>query len=178
MNDRRGPLRRIDQTGVPLLLARLILGGLFVWMGSVKAADPAGFLQIINEYELVPQSASLLLNLLAVVVPWLEVFGGALLITGSALRGTSVMFLVMLVAFSAAVLSRAIDEYQAQAIGFCDVKFDCGCGAGEIYICHKLLENAGLTLLSIVVLLSRSRRFCLRADLFGGPGAVPTSGAK
>jgi hypothetical protein len=45
------------------------------------------------------------------------------------------------------------------------VKFDCGCGAGEVYICHKLAENAALLLLAAWMLTGPGRRLCLRFSL-------------
>jgi hypothetical protein len=45
------------------------------------------------------------------------------------------------------------------------VRFDCGCGAGEVLICRKLVENGLLILLSGGLLFSRSRRLCARHSL-------------
>ena len=42
----------------------------------------------------------------------------------------------------------------------------CGCGAGEEWICHKIPQNLGLSVLSLIALFSRSRRWCLRGELF------------
>ena len=165
MSSQPGWLGRADATGWPLLLARLVLGSLFIWMGGVKAADPVAFLKLIREYQMIPESLPWLLNLLAAVLPWAEILGGLLLVAGVALRGTALMFLLMLVGFTGVVLARAIGIYHNSDIAFCAIKFDCGCGAGEVFICYKTLENAGLGLLSLLVLLSRTRRFCLRGDL-------------
>ena len=48
-----GPLmsfiRQIDATGIPLLLARFILGLIFLSYGINKVADPIGFLKSIIE---------------------------------------------------------------------------------------------------------------------------------
>ncbi|UCD28996.1 MAG: hypothetical protein JSV03_00490 [Planctomycetota bacterium] len=63
------------------------------------------------------------------------------------------------------VAVRAIGIYQTGGIPFCDIEFDCGCGGGVVNVCRKLPENTFLLLLSIVVLLSRSRRFCLWGDV-------------
>jgi hypothetical protein len=71
----------------------------------------------------------------------------------------------MLLAFTAIVTLRALHIYNTSEIPFCAIKFDCGCGAGEEWICHKIPKNLGLCALSLVVLLSRSRRWCLRGDL-------------
>jgi len=160
-------LKRFDQTGVPLLLARLVLGGMFIYMGWAKIFDPVDFLKLIREYRMFPDGGFFLLNLTAVVLPWIEVLCGVLLILGVGLRGSALLLLVMLVGFTIVVAVRAIGIYQAQDIAFCAIKFDCGCGAGEQNICLKLPENVGLSLLALMVLVSRSQRFCLRRELAG-----------
>ena len=157
-------LRRWDQTGVPFLVARVLLGVVFILMGAAKTSDPAGFLKMIREYHMFPEQTYLLMNLTAVVLPWLEVVCGMLLLLGLATRGSALLLAMLLAAFTVAVAARAIGIYHAGNIPFCAIKFDCGCGAGEQYICTKIPENTGLFLLSLIVLLSRSRRLGL-ADL-------------
>src|SRR5206468_4056450 len=104
------------------------------------------------------------LNLLATVLPWLEIFCGILLIFGIAWRGTALLILIMLTGFTFVIIRRAIGIHDG-GIPWLDIKFDCGCGGGEVYIYKKLPENIGLWLLSLIILLSRSRRFCLDLNL-------------
>jgi putative oxidoreductase len=165
MSEQPGLLSRVDQTGVPLLLCRLALGGLFIWMGLVKARAPGDFLKLIYQYHMIPDSAWWLLNLTAATLPWVETCCGVLLVLGVALRGTALTLMAMLAVFTPAVLIRALGIYHAKAIAFCAIKFDCGCGAGEVYICSKLAENTALFLAAVLILISRSRRFCLRPRL-------------
>lgn len=156
-----GLLRRLDATGVPLLLGRLIVGGVFVYLGYLKIQAPQEFLKVIKEFEILPLDPPELINSVAVLLPWLEVFCGLCLLLGIFLRGASFTLLVSLIVFTAAVALRALGIYQAEEIAFCAIKFDCGCGTGEVFICSKLLENTGLILACFPVLFSRSRRFCL-----------------
>ena len=146
-----------------LLAARLVLGGMFVWMGLSKVYDPVGFMKLIREYQMVPDRFWWMLNLMATTLPWVEVLCGLLLIAGVALRGTALLLLTMLVGFTVVVTLRAIGIHDAGGIAFCDIKFDCGCGGGEVFICQKLPENIGLAVLSLVAIFSRSRRFCLES---------------
>ncbi len=167
-----GLLRRMDQTSVPLALARFLLGGLFIYMGWNKVVDPVDFLKLVRQYQMVPERPPIFLNLIAAALPWVEVWCGLLLIAGVALRGAALSILIMLVGFTIVVAMRAVGIHQSQGIPFCDVKFDCGCGAGEEWICAKIPKNLGMCALSLIILASRSRRFCLRGDLFrpaGGP---------
>jgi len=64
-------LHKADTTGLPLLLIRLFLGGLFIYMGVHKVEDPVAFLKLIRMYEMVPESPPYFLNGIAVVLPWL-----------------------------------------------------------------------------------------------------------
>ena len=75
------------------------------------------------------------------------------------------LLLGMLVAFTLAVLHRAWIIHTVQAIPFCTVRFNCGCGTGEVLICGKLIENTALILLSAWLLLGHGRQFCARYRL-------------
>jgi uncharacterized membrane protein YphA (DoxX/SURF4 family) len=145
------------------VLARWILGTVFVYMGLNKAFHPVDFLKIIREYNLVESHVAL--NFIAATLPWFEILSGLLLIGGIAVRGSALILIAMLVPFSISVLSRAMAIHTANAIPFCAVRFDCGCGAGEVIICHKLLENAFLIVLSMLLLVGRDHAWCLRHDL-------------
>ena len=143
--------------------ARWILGGVYVYMGLSKALHPVDFLKILREYQMIDNH--LLLNLIAASLPWFEVLCGSLLLAGVAVRGSALMSLAMLVPFTFIVLNRALGIQEAKGIPFCSISFDCGCGAGEVIICHKLLENSLLILLSALLVFVRANRWCLRFDL-------------
>lgn len=141
---------------IAALLARWSLGLLFIYMGLNKALHPVDFLKMVREYDLV--SSAFLLNAIAATLPWFEVYCGILLVLGVAVRGTALLLLVMLIPFTLVVLRRALGVSDAQAIAFCAVKFDCGCGNGEVLICRKLLENSILIFLSTWLILTRHGR--------------------
>lgn len=159
--------QRLDETGLPLLAARLVVGFLFVRMGWAKLEDPVAFLKLVRQYELAPESVPWLLNGMAIVIPWLEVWLGALLLLGVAVRGVSLALLALLVVFTGAIALRGLGLAESQGLPLCDVAFDCGCGGGVVRACTKVTENLGLALLLVVALLSRSRRFCVAATLLG-----------
>ena len=139
--------------------ARWFLGALFIYLGANKALHPEEFLKLVRQYELV--QTPLLLNLIAAGLPWFEVFCGVLLLAGVAVRGAALMLVAMLVPFTAAVLHRAWAIHAAGNLAFCAIKFDCGCGTGEVFICHKLAENAGLTVLALLLLFRPRHSLCL-----------------
>ncbi len=147
------------------VLARWWLGGVFIFMGLHKALPhPEAFLKLVRQYDLVTNP--LLLNSIGAALPWFEVFCGLLLLAGIAVRGAALNIVVMLVPFTLMVLKRALEIAATSGIPFCAVKFDCGCGAGEVFICHKLVENTVLLLLSVWLLRGSGRPLCLRFGLF------------
>ncbi|HWX20111.1 MAG TPA: DoxX family protein [Candidatus Binatia bacterium] len=159
------PNSLIDSAAV---LARWVLGAIFIYMGLHKVLDPVGFLKLVNQYHLV--SEPFLLNSIAAVLPWFEVFCGLLLLAGVGVRGAALMLIVMLIPFTLVVFLRAQEIVATQGISFWSVKFDCGCGTGEILVWHKLIENPLLILLSGWLLFSgRGRAFSARFGLFGTP---------
>lgn len=156
-----GVLRKLDSTGIPLLLARLAVGGMFVYLGAQKVQDPQAFLKAVKAFDILPLQPPTLINSVAVLLPWIEVVAGLAVLLGVSLRGAGATLFVSLLVFTPAVALRALGIYETSDIAFCAIKFDCGCGTGEVYICKKLLENTLLTLGSIVLFTSGSRRFCL-----------------
>ncbi len=147
------------------VLARWLVGGLFIYMGLSKAVvhDPAEFLKAVRQYDMV--NNFYLLNSIAAALPWFEVFCGLLLVAGVAVRGTALVSVCMLVPFTLLVLKRALAIAGAKGLAFCAVKFDCGCGNGEIFICPKLVENTILVLLSCWLIFGHGRRLCARFSL-------------
>ncbi len=146
-------------------IARVWLGFVFIFMGLHKALPhPEYFLKLVRQYDMVTDP--LLLNSIGAALPWFEVYCGLLLVFGVAVRGSAVMLAAMLVPFTLVVLKRALAIAAVSGLPFCAVKFDCGCGAGEVFICHKLVENTVLLLLTGWLLTGRGRQFCLRYSLF------------
>ncbi|HOA74272.1 MAG TPA: hypothetical protein PL151_02610 [Phycisphaerae bacterium] len=199
MNTQPSLLHKMDRTGLPLLVARLVLGGMFIWMGLAKTGypelilektglydkpivqrivftggddkgfielgGPVHFLKLIREYELFPRQLWFLLNFTAVTMPWIEVLCGILLIAGVAVRGAAGLLLALLIMFTTMIVIRGINIYHAKDIAFCAIKFNCGCGGGDVFICSKLIENVTLSLLAVLCLLSGTARFCLAKNI-------------
>ena len=158
------PIRSAAVVNLFTVLARWLLGAAFLFLGLAKALHPVDFLKLMHQYDLTQNA--LLLNFIAAALPWFEIFCGLLLLAGVAVRGTALTLTVMLVPFTLLVLHRALLLQAAQNIPFCAVKFDCGCGTGEEFICRKLLENFLLIVVSVWLLAGRGRQFCARYRLF------------
>jgi uncharacterized membrane protein YphA (DoxX/SURF4 family) len=163
MNVAAATLARLRGCAWIWMLGRWALGGALLYLGLSKALHPVDFLKVLRQYDLVETQR--LLSLVAAVLPWFEVFCGLLLLTGVAVRGAAILALSMLVPFTVLVAHRALGIHQAEAIPFCAIRFDCGCGAGEVNICGKILENGFLILLAASLLIVRVDRWCWRHDL-------------
>jgi len=83
----------------------------------------------------------------------------------------------MLIPFTLIVLKRALAIASAEGILFCAVKFNCGCGTGDVLICQKLVENTGLMLLALLPLSGLGKKWALRFDLWptNAPETTPTT---
>ena len=147
-----------------ILTARWVVGGIFIYTGLTKALHPADFLQLLRAYDVVGQP--LLLNGIAAALPWFEVICGLLLCLGVAVRGTALVLVVLLVLFTGLVLRRALALPEAAGTPFCAIRFDCGCGTGEVPICPKLVENTFLTLAAAILVGARSTYGAVRHRLF------------
>ena len=157
-------IRTVDATGIPLLLARLGVGGMFAYLAYMKLRDPINFLKVTHVYGVVPPDQPLLLNLIAVALPWLEMACAAALVLGVARRGAALLVTGMLLFFTPMLAIHAWHLQTAPGSAFatfCAVNFDCGCGTGPQFICRKLAENIALLLGALIALFSTSRRFCL-----------------
>jgi uncharacterized membrane protein YphA (DoxX/SURF4 family) len=149
------------------VLARWLLGGLFLYMGLSKALHPVEFLKLVRQYELVTNPV--LLNSIGALLPWFEAFCGLLLLAGVAVRGSALMILGMLVPFTFVVFKRALAVHATQGTPFCAVEFDCGCGGGSVLICTKLVENCALIFVAGWLQTGRGQRLCARYGLIKSP---------
>jgi hypothetical protein len=97
-----------------LFIFRLVLGGLFIYAGIVKVADPLEFAQDVRNYRLAGQSLSFLT---AVFLPWLEIVAGFFLVAGIMKRASALVVSSMLVFFILLVLLTIVRGLDV----------DCGC---------------------------------------------------
>ena len=168
--------RKLGPADFVLLFARLVVGVLMIYVSIDKLQDPVAFLKVVKQYEVVPVAWYVALNSIAVIMPWVELLGGAALLVGVALRGTGAVMFGMLIAFSIAITMRTLHIMDTEGLPFMEVKFDCGCGTGEQIIWLKLLENSGLVLLSLLITLSKSRFLCLSQWVARGRAQQPPGG--
>ena len=108
------PLRRLDATGLPLLLARIIVGFTFLYYGAEKIGDPVPFLKSLKGYEVLPLHPSWIINSLAVILPWIEVLCAAALLSGIQLRSAALLTTAMLALTTAGLIATAKRLLNAQ----------------------------------------------------------------
>jgi len=140
------------------LALRWLLGGLFVLASAHKIMDPAGFAKIIFGYDLFPPEA---INLIAIILPYVELTAGLALILGFYPRAAAVILSGLLLAF---ILAIAINAARGHV-------FDCGCfSSGEAALWQNspgwmLGRNVLLLLMGWSIAVFRGRRKILvRAD--------------
>jgi putative oxidoreductase len=145
------------------LAARLIAGGLFLALGLTKTPNPLLFAKEIHMYGIIPVEPQVLLNLAALLLPWIEVVCGFFLIAGLFLESSSLILGLLTVAFTGAVFYRTLAIYFSENISFWAIHFDCGCGTGDVVAWEKLLSNTAFILLCFWVYRSRSVFLTLRS---------------
>ncbi|HSD25748.1 MAG TPA: MauE/DoxX family redox-associated membrane protein [Vicinamibacteria bacterium] len=91
------------------LLLRLLVGGFFVYSSLDKIWSPAAFARIVYQWQVVGPVPS---NLVAVTLPWVELFAGLLLVAGVWKRESALVVALLLVVFIVAagsVMARGLD---------------------------------------------------------------------
>jgi cobalt-zinc-cadmium efflux system protein len=83
------------------LAARLILGGVFIYASLDKILHPAAFAQAVFNYQLLPAQ---LVNLMALILPWLELILGMLLLSGIWLPGVVLGVNLLMITFLSALV--------------------------------------------------------------------------
>jgi uncharacterized membrane protein YphA (DoxX/SURF4 family) len=84
---------------------RLILGVIFLIASADKIYQPAAFAQAIYNYQILPDA---LINIMAIILPWLEILLGLFLITGFWLPGTVTLTNALLVIFFGALIFNVV----------------------------------------------------------------------
>ena len=100
------------------LAARLYLGWVFVYACLHKIAHPHIFALDIATYDILPLG---IINLVAITLPWVELFAGIMLIAGFRVRGAALAVAGMMVMFLVAIII-ALDK---------GLDMSCGCFASQ-----------------------------------------------
>jgi uncharacterized membrane protein YphA (DoxX/SURF4 family) len=132
-------VRTLDVIGT---LARLGLAAVWLASGTLKAIDPDQTYVAVKAYDVLPKGG---IEIVAALLPWVELAFGVLLLIGAGVRVIGVLSLMLLAVFMAGVV-------QAWARG---LSIDCGCfgggGAvdpGDTAYVQEVLRDTGFALLA------------------------------
>jgi len=110
----RNKITRILSSRPLQVLARLVLGGIFIYAGLDKIAHPQEFARIVANYGILP---GFLVTLPALVLPWLELIAGFCLVSGLWVRSAAFLLSLLLLVF---VLALGFNAMRG-------VNMNCGC---------------------------------------------------
>ncbi|CAB4714566.1 unannotated protein [freshwater metagenome] len=98
-------------------LARMLLGGVLLVAGALKAFSPAKAASAVAAYKILPTE---LAHIVGYALPWLEIAIGALLIVGISIRFAAIVGGAVMILFIAAIIS----------VWSRGLLIDCGCFGG------------------------------------------------
>lgn len=133
---------------IVVLIARVIIGGIFVYASIHKIMDPAAFAASVRNYLIIPASWS---HVVALTLPWVEAGAGAFLILGIQIKPSAVLTTGMLAIFLAAII-------RSYAIG---LDIDCGCfssaasASGHVGIYHIVRDFTVLCVSTLILVFDR-----------------------
>jgi len=87
------------------LVFRVVIGIVFIYAALPKIADPFSFSVTIRNYQMIWPGIT---NLIAIILPWLELYTGLFLITGFYIRESSHILAVLTAGFIIALSSALI----------------------------------------------------------------------
>ncbi len=117
---------------------RLLLGAVFIAASIDKMAHPAEFATIVSNYRILPAR---LINIVAIVLPWLEAVLGLFILCGWWLSGAIVLANLLLLVFFGALA-------QAVARG---IDINCGCFSVKAAASPHTLWNLARDLLFLLL---------------------------
>ncbi|MFN4769665.1 MAG: MauE/DoxX family redox-associated membrane protein [Candidatus Kapaibacterium sp.] len=100
------------------VVARLIVGLVFVSYGIDKIITPKDFAHSILNYQILPPAS---VNIMALILPWVEVVAGVLLIVGIRIRASAFLCGLLLVTFVVAISTAMLRG----------LEINCGCSANS-----------------------------------------------
>jgi uncharacterized membrane protein YphA (DoxX/SURF4 family) len=92
-------------------ITRFFLGGVFIYASYDKILNPDAFAEAVFNYQVLPAN---LVNLTAIILPWLELIVGFCLVIGWWIPGAVVIVNVLMIIFFSALvfnLARGLDVY-------------------------------------------------------------------
>ncbi len=149
-------LRQLLQNHYLILIARALLGLLFVAASIDKIADPVSFAKAIEHYKLLSPDFCLIA---ATILPWIELLCGLSILFGVFERGAALILTVLLVLFTVAIIVALLRH----------LDIACGCftrdPSAQKLGWEKLIENTGWIILSVFLLFSEKTTYSIEGIL-------------
>ena len=89
----------------PWRIVDVIVAGIFIYAGAIKALDPVQFASDIDNYKIVPWPVSVVL---AFYLPWLEIFCGFALVVRLLYRGALSISTALILTFTFATVAAKV----------------------------------------------------------------------
>ena len=131
------------------LAIRILIALVFIIASIEKIADPFDFANDIKNYDIL---SNFLINITAIILPWVELFVGLMILLGIKIKANSILVIIMLLIFNIAVFSAWMRG----------LNIDCGCYgdvAHQTVGWQKLLENFLLIGLSFILYFFPNKSF-------------------
>jgi putative oxidoreductase len=141
-------------------IVALIIGGIFIYAGVIKALDPLRFATDIDNYKMLPWAIGVRL---AFYLPWLEIFAGLALIFRFLYRGGLLILTALVLIFLGATVAAKVRG----------LDITCGCfGHASQHWSFPQHLAVDLALLAAAVFLWFSERSRLRTSPASGALAL------
>lgn len=139
-----------DLMNLLVMICRIFLGFMFIYASIDKIINPAEFAKQIGYYKALPFGLE---NLLAIVLPWLELIVGICLLAGLLVDGATVLSIIMMLVFILAIS-------QAMLRG---IDITCGCfkvsADSENLGLNTIIRDIVFLIMSFIVLNRQERKF-------------------
>jgi uncharacterized membrane protein YphA (DoxX/SURF4 family) len=134
---------------------RFIIGGMFIYVAYNKLVNPEEFAKAIKNYNMLPLQV---INIMAIILPYIELFSGLFLILGIFKKGSSALIGISLIIFIFALTT-------AFARG---LNIDCGCGfssliqetASKNELIIRIIEDIFMLLGTVIIFM-----FCEKKNI-------------
>src|SRR5512134_4061983 len=148
---------------VIVVMARFIMGGIFLVSGLAKISDPGRFILTLREFRLFPE---VIVPFIAVWLPWLELLLGLCVLVGLLHRTSALLLAFMNAGFLAAIISVIVRG----------IEVDCGCfgmladmlGLPDMADIKAVVRNVVFIGLCLLISFRRSEMISLEAYILQG----------
>ena len=137
------PLATLKKPTVMELSLRVVLGGLFIWAGSVKLIDLKSFVESVGYFKIPPFDLQPWDMWLGYTLPAFELIVGSCLILGILYRGALLSTLAMSAGFLAAIYSVHVRN----------INIECGCFGKALSFGNYYIHMAALAAMVLAALI-------------------------